>query len=170
MANAMPMSIGAQLLHPDRQVIAFCGDGGLSMLLGDLATINQYKLPVKLIVFNNRALGMVKLEMQVQGLPDNETDMVNPDFAMIAEAMGFKGITVHEPGLLEGAVAETLAHNGPVLLNIMTNPNSLAMPPTIEWDQMKGYMLTMTKMMLGGRMDDILEMVRSNYKHLPEVV
>jgi pyruvate dehydrogenase (quinone) len=170
MANAMPMAIGAALLHPDRQVIAFCGDGGLSMLLGDLATIKQYNLPIKVVVFNNRALGMVKLEMQVQGLPDNETDMVNPDFAKIAEAMGFMGITVREPGLLEEAVATAFAHNGPVLLNIMTNPNSLALPPKIEWEQVHGYMLTMTKMMLGGRMDDILEMVRSNYKHLQEVI
>ena len=170
MANAMPMSIGASLSYPGRQVIAFCGDGGLSMLLGDLATIKQYNLPIKLVVFNNRALGMVKLEMQVQGLPDNETDMVNPDFALIAEAMGFKGITVHEPALLEKAVGEAFTHNGPVLLNVMTNPNSLAMPPTIDWDEMKGYMLSMTKMMLGGRMNDILEMVRSNYKHLKEVL
>ncbi|HTI92132.1 MAG TPA: thiamine pyrophosphate-dependent enzyme [Puia sp.] len=170
MANAMPMSIGASLLHPDRQVIAFCGDGGLSMLLGDLATIGQYNLPIKIVVFNNRALGMVKLEMQVQGLPDNETDMVNPNFAMIAEAMGFKGITVREPGLLEEAVVNAFSHDGPVLLNIMTNPNSLAMPPKIEWEEMKGYMMTMTKMMLGGRMDDILEMVRSNYKHLQEII
>ena len=94
MANAMPMAIGAQLAYPDRQVIAFCGDGGLSMLLGDLATIKQYNLPIKLIVFNNRSLGMVQLEMQVEGLPNNETDMINPDFAMVAQAMGFKGITV----------------------------------------------------------------------------
>lgn len=170
MANAMPMSIGASLLYPGRQVIAFCGDGGLSMLLGDLATIKQYNLPIKIVVFNNRALGMVKLEMQVQGLPDNETEMVNPDFARIAEAMGFKGLTVREPGELEGMVAEAFGYDGPVLLNILTNPNSLAMPPAIEWDEMKGYMVTMTKMMLGGRMDDILEMVRSNYKHLQEVI
>ncbi|MDO7744481.1 MAG: thiamine pyrophosphate-dependent enzyme, partial [Pedobacter sp.] len=88
MANAMPMAIGAALAHPERQVVAFCGDGGLSMLLGDLATIKQYNLPVKLIVFNNRSLGMVKLEMEVAGLPDNQTDMVNPDFALVAQAMG----------------------------------------------------------------------------------
>jgi pyruvate dehydrogenase (quinone) len=170
MANAMPMAIGASLANPGREVIAFCGDGGLSMLLGDLATIQQYNLPIKVIVFNNRALGMVKLEMQVQGLPDNETDMVNPDFAKIADAMGFKGVTVHEPDEVHNAVLDALGHNGPVLLNIMTNPNSLAMPPKIEWEQVKGYALSMTKMMLGGRMDDILEMVRSNYKHLPEVL
>ncbi|NOW95928.1 thiamine pyrophosphate-dependent enzyme [Mucilaginibacter sp. SG564] len=170
MANAMPMAIGASLCYPGRQVIAFCGDGGLSMLLGDLATIKQYELPIKIIVFNNRALGMVKLEMQVQGLPDNETDMVNPEFAKIAEAMGFKGITVNDPEQLHNGIVDAFGHNGPVLLNIMTNPNSLALPPKIEWEQVKGYMTTMTKMMLGGRMDDILEMVRSNYKHLSEVI
>jgi pyruvate dehydrogenase (quinone) len=170
MANAMPMAIGAALRHPGRQVIAFCGDGGLSMLLGDLATIKQYNLPIKIIVFNNRALGMVKLEMQVQGLPDNETDMVNPDFTKVAEAMGFKGVTVREPFEVPAAVEEALRHEGPVLLNLLTNPNALALPPAIEWPQFEGYMVTMTKMILGGRMDDILEMVRSNYKHLEEVV
>jgi pyruvate dehydrogenase (quinone) len=96
--------------------------------------------------------------------------MVNPDFAKIAEAMGFKGVTVHEPADVHQAVLDGLTHDGPVLLNILTNPNSLAMPPKIEWEQVKGYAQTMTKMMLGGRMDDILEMVRSNYKHLSEVI
>jgi pyruvate dehydrogenase (quinone) len=170
MANAMPMSIGASLANPGRQVIALCGDGGLSMLLGDLATIKQYNLPIKIIVFNNRALGMVKLEMEVQGLPDNETDMVNPDFSLVAQAMGFPGITVHEPDQVIVAIEKALMTDGPVLLNIMTNPNALAMPPKIEWEQIKGYTITMTKMMLGGRMDDVLETVKGNYKHLSEVI
>ena len=97
MANAMPQAIGASLAYPDRQVIALCGDGGLSMLLGDLATIVQYKLPIKIVVFNNRALGMVKLEMEVDGLPDNETDMLNPDFTAVAKAMGMDGHTISRP-------------------------------------------------------------------------
>src|SRR5690606_4939684 len=97
MANAMPMAIGAALTHPERQIIAFCGDGGLSMLLGDLATIKQYNLPIKIIVFNNRALGMVKLEMQVAGLVDNQTDMLNPDFAKVAEAFGIPAMNIHKP-------------------------------------------------------------------------
>ena len=97
MANAMPQAIGAALACPGKQVIAFCGDGGLSMMLGDLMTIVQYKLPVKVIVFNNRSLGMVKLEMEVAGIPDLETDMLNPDFAKIAEAMGMPGITINDP-------------------------------------------------------------------------
>jgi pyruvate dehydrogenase (quinone) len=170
MANAMPMAIGAALSNPDRQVIALCGDGGLSMLLGDLATIQQYKLPIKIIVFNNRSLGMVKLEMEVAGLPDNQTDMVNPDFAMVALAMGFKGITVNEPDNLENALQEAFAIDGPVLVNVMTNPDSLAMPPKIEWKQMAGYTTTMTKLLLGGKMDEVLDTIKSNYKHLKEVL
>jgi len=170
MANAMPMAIGASLSYPDRQVIALCGDGGLSMMLGDLATIKQYNLPIKLVVFNNRALGMVKLEMEVQGLPDNETDMVNPDFALIAQAMGFTGITVHNPGALPQILEKAFAEEGPVLINVMTNPASLAMPPKIEWEQVKGYALSMGKLILGGRMDEVLDTVKSNYKHLNDLI
>jgi pyruvate dehydrogenase (quinone) len=170
MANALPMSIGASLCNPDRQVIALCGDGGLSMLLGDLATIQQYHLPIKVVVFNNRALGMVKLEMLVQGLPDNETDMVNPDFALVAEAMGFKGLTIHDPAEVKETLKEGFQHDGPVLINIMTNPESLAMPPKIEWEQIKGYTLSMSKLMLDGRMDEVLNTVKGNYKHLSELL
>jgi pyruvate dehydrogenase (quinone) len=170
MANAMPMAIGAALSHPDRQVIALCGDGGLSMLLGDLATIKQYNLPIKLIVFNNRALGMVKLEMLVDGLPDNETDMVNPDFALIAEAMGFKGITVHQPSKVRAAIKGAFQNEGPVLVNIMTNPESLAMPPKIEWEQLKGYTISMSKLMLSGRACEVLEIIKTNYRHIPEIL
>ena len=169
MANAMPMAIGAALSHPERQVIALCGDGGLSMLLGDLATIKQYNLPIKIIVFNNRALGMVKLEMLVAGLPDNETDMVNPDFALVAQAMGFEGITVSEPSEVKNAINKAFNSNGPVLLNIMTNPDSLAMPPSVEWKQVKGMTLSMSKLILGGKMDEVLDTVKSNYKHLSEL-
>ncbi|MCX8676193.1 MULTISPECIES: thiamine pyrophosphate-dependent enzyme [unclassified Apibacter] len=166
MANAMPMSIGASLSHPDRQIIAFCGDGGISMLLGDLATIYQYKLPVKLFVFNNRSLGMVKLEMEVDGIPDNETDMVNPDFAMIAMAMGFKGINVNKPEEVEGAVKEAFSTEAPVLVNVMTDPNSLALPPKIEWSQIKGMTTSMTKMMLGGNIKEVVDTIQSNIKHI----
>jgi pyruvate dehydrogenase (quinone) len=170
MANAMPMAIGAALSHPDQQVIALCGDGGLSMLLGDLATIYQYKLPIKLVVFNNRSLGMVKLEMEVAGLQDNQTDMVNPDFALIATAMGFRGITITEPDDVEASLKEAFDTLGPVLINVFTNPDSLAMPPKIEFDQIKGYATTMSKLILGGKMDDVLDTIKSNYKHLKEVL
>lgn len=170
MANAMPQAIGAALCCPGRQVIALCGDGGISMLLGDLATIAQYKLPVKVVVFNNRSLGMVKLEMEVAGLPDWQTDMVDPDFAAIAEAMAIKGITVREPAEVEQALADAMAHKGPVLLNIMTDPNALAMPPKIEFEQVKGMAISMTKLMLNGRMGDVIDTVKSNYKHLKDVL
>jgi len=170
MANAMPQAIGAALACPGRQVIALCGDGGLSMLLGDLATISQYSLPIKIIVFNNRSLGMVKLEMEVAGLPDWQTDMHNPDFAMVAQAMGIKGITVKDPDDVKQAIREALSFKGPALVNILTDPNALAMPPKIEFEQVKGMALSMTKLILNGRMDEVLDTVKANYKHLKDVV
>ncbi|MBK0377794.1 thiamine pyrophosphate-dependent enzyme [Mucilaginibacter segetis] len=170
MANAMPQAIGAALACPGRQVIALCGDGGLSMLLGDLATITQYKLPVKIIIFNNRSLGMVKLEMEVAGLPDWQTDMYDPDFAMVAQAMGIKGTTVHKPEDVEQAISESLAYNGPALVNIMTDPNALAMPPKVEINQVTGMAVSMTKLMLNGRMDEVLDTVKANYKHLKDLL
>lgn len=166
MANAMPMGIGAALAYPNRQVIALCGDGGLSMLLGDLATIKQYNIPLKIIVFNNRSLGMVKLEMEVAGLTDNQTDMVNPDFGLVAQAMGFQGINVHKPENVELAIQDALRMEGPVLVNIFTNPNALAMPPKIEWEQVKGMAESMTKLMLGGKMNEVWDTVKTNFKHL----
>ncbi|WP_267740458.1 thiamine pyrophosphate-dependent enzyme [Myroides injenensis] len=169
MANAMPMSIGAQLSHPERQVIAMCGDGGLSMLLGDLATISQYKLPVKLFVYNNRSLGMVKLEMEVSGLMDNETDMHNPDFAMVATAMGIKGYTVTNPEELPEIINQALMHDGPTLVNIFTNPNALALPPKVELNQMLGMTKSMTKLMLNGKFDELYDTVKTNYKHITEL-
>ena len=170
MANAMPQAIGASLACPGKQVIAFCGDGGLSMMLGDLMTIIQYKLPVKIIVFNNRTLGMVKLEMEVAGIPDLETEMMNPDFTKIAEAMGIPGITINDPGDVKSELEKVFLQEGPVLVNIQTDPNALAMPPKLEFDQMKGLTLYMGKMMLSGRMDEVFNIISSNYKHLGEVL
>ncbi len=170
MANAMPQAIGAAFACPGRQVIAFCGDGGLSMMLGDLMTIIQYKLPVKIIVFNNRTLGMVKLEMEVAGNPDLETEMMNPDFAKIAEAMGMPGVTINDPGEVKPELEKALLQEGPVLITIQTDPNALAMPPKLELDQIKGMALYIGKMMLGGRMDEVFKIISSNYKHLDEVL
>jgi pyruvate dehydrogenase (quinone) len=170
MANAMPQSIGAALACPGKQVIAFCGDGGLSMMMGDLMTIVQYNLPVKIIVFNNRTLGMVKLEMEVAGIPDRETEMMNPDFTKIAEAMGMQGITISEPDEVKSGLEKAFLQEGPVLVTIQTDPNALAMPPKLEFDQMKGMALYMEKMMLGGRMDEVFNIISSNYKHLSEVI
>lgn len=170
MANAMPQAIGAALARPGQQVIALCGDGGLTMLLGDLSTIVQYKLPIKIIVFNNRALGMVKLEMEVAGLPDWQTDMPNTDFAAIAQAMGISAVTVHEPGQVRQALEHAMAFDGPMLVNVLTDPNALAMPPKVEIEQMAGFAVSMSKLMLSGRMDDVLDTVKANYKHLREVL
>jgi len=170
MANAMPQAIGAALARPDQQVIAFCGDGGISMMLGDLMTIVQYQLPVKIIVFNNRSLGMVKLEMEVAGIPDLETDMLNPDFVKIAEAMGMTGIGIDDPDDVKSGLEKAFLQEGPVLVSIQTDPNALAMPPKLEFDQMKGVALYMGKMMLSGRMDEVFKIITSNYKHLGELL
>jgi pyruvate dehydrogenase (quinone) len=170
MANAMPQAIGAALACPGKQVIAFCGDGGLSMMMGDLMTIVQYKLPVKIIVFNNRSLGMVKLEMQVAGIPDRETDMLDPDFTKIAEAMGIPGITIRDPEDVKPELEKAFKQEGPILVTIQTDPNALAMPPKLEFNQMKGFSLYMGKMMLSGRMDEVAKIISSNYKHLGEIL
>ncbi len=170
MANAMPQAIGAALARPDQQIIALCGDGGLSMLLGDLSTIKQYNLPVKLIVFNNRSLGMVKLEMQVEGLPDSQTDMPDTDFSAIAEAMGIKGFTAHTPREARTAIGMALATEGPALVNILTDPNALAMPPKATFDQMKGFAVSMTKMMFNGKADEVIAIIKSNYKHIAGII
>ncbi|MFG2265760.1 thiamine pyrophosphate-dependent enzyme [Streptomyces sp. NPDC048720] len=134
MANAMPQALGAQCLDRERQVVAFCGDGGLSMLLGDLMTLKTYRLPVKLVVFDNRRLGMVKLEQEQAGLPEFGTVLDNPDFAAVAEAMGITGIRVEDPADVEGAVRRAFSSPGPVLLDVLTNPDEVAVPakPTVE--------------------------------------
>ncbi|WP_445281748.1 thiamine pyrophosphate-dependent enzyme [Streptomyces sp. DSM 118148] len=134
MANAMPQALGAQCLDRERQVVAFCGDGGLSMLLGDLMTLKTYRLPVKLVVFDNRRLGMVKLEQEQAGLPEFGTVLDNPDFAAVADAMGVTGIRVTDPADVEGAVRRAFDSPGPVLLDVLTNPDEIAVPakPTVE--------------------------------------
>ena len=170
MANAMPMAIGAAFARPDQQVVALCGDGGLSMMLGDLATIVQYDLPVKLVVFNNRALGMVKLEMEVSGLPDWQTKMYNPDFAAVARAMGMKAFSVADPSEVKKTFKKAFGCKGPVLIEVMTDPNALAMPPKLEFGQMVGFAESMIKLAFSGRMGDIFDTVKSNMKHLPDIL
>ena len=169
MANAMPQAIGAALAYPERQIIALCGDGGLSMLLGDMATIVQYKLPIKIVVFNNRALGMVKLEMEVAGLPDWQTNMYNPDFEIIAKAMGMKGYTVSNPEDVSPVLIKAIKSEGPVLINVMTDPNALAMPPKIELGQMTGFAQSMFKLIMNGKTKEVLDTIQSNYKHINEI-
>lgn len=169
MANAMPMAIGAAFARPSQQIIALCGDGGLSMMMGDLATIVQYKLPVKLVVFNNRSLGMVKLEMEVAGLPDWQTEMYNPDFAKIAKAMGMKAYTVDSPEDVEETLINAFNAEGPVLISVQTDPHALAMPPKVEFSQMKGFAIAMAKLILAGRGEEVWDTARSNMKHLWDI-
>ena len=166
MANALPMAIGAAFARPGQQIVALCGDGGLSMLLGDLATVVQYRLPVKIVVFNNRALGMVKLEMEVAGLPDSQTDLYNPDFAAVARAMGIPAFTADCPDDAERVLREAFATEGPVLVSVQTDPDALAMPPKVEFAQMAGFVRAMTKLILAGRGDEVIATARSNIKHL----
>lgn len=170
MANAMPQAIGAALAYPGRQVVALCGDGGLSMLLGDLSTIVQYHLPIKILVFNNRALGMVKLEMEVAGLPDWQTDMLNPDYSRVAEAMGIPGYIIQTPGDVLPVLKEALKREGPVLVDMMTDPDALAMPPKVEWAQMTGFVRAMYKLLINGKSQEIIDTLHSNFKHIREVL
>jgi pyruvate dehydrogenase (quinone) len=140
------------------------------MMMGDLMTIVQYNLPVKIVLFNNRSLGMVKLEMEVSGIPDMETDMLNPDFDKLAEAMGMYGITINNPIEVRTTLQKALQQDGPALITVQTDPNALAMPPKLEFDQMKGVALYMGKMMLSGRTNEVIKIIKSNYKHFGEMI
>ncbi|PRZ40463.1 pyruvate dehydrogenase (quinone) [Antricoccus suffuscus] len=151
MANAMPQALGAAQLYGDRQVIAFCGDGGLTMLLGDLITAVTYKLPVKLIVFNNGRLGMVKLEQEQGGLAEFGTILHNPVIADVATACGLHGIRVEDPEKVEAAITEALAHDGPVLVDIVTNPEEISLPPKVKLSQGWGFAIAKSKEILQSR-------------------
>lgn len=145
MANAMPQALGASMLDRNRQVVAFCGDGGLSMLLGDLITAVTHQLPVKLMVFNNGRLGMVKLEMEQVGLPEYGTVLHNPDFAAVARAIGMHGIHVTDPAEVDGAIQEAFAHPGPVLVDVLTNPDEIALPPKPTLEQGWGFAIAKSR-------------------------
>ncbi|GAB3995282.1 thiamine pyrophosphate-dependent enzyme [Nocardioides marmoraquaticus] len=145
MANAMPQALGAAALDRSRQVVALCGDGGLSMLLGDLITAVSHDLPVKLVVFDNGRLGMVKLEMEQVGLPEFGTVLHNPDFAAVARAMGMHGVRVESPGDVDDAVREAFAHDGPALVDVLTNPDEVAVPPKPSLSQVSGFAIAKTK-------------------------
>ncbi|MEP6817565.1 MAG: thiamine pyrophosphate-dependent enzyme [Marmoricola sp.] len=145
MANAMPQALGASALDRKRQVVAFCGDGGLSMLMGDLITAVSHELPVKLVVFDNGRLGMVKLEMEQVGLPEFGTVLHNPDFAAMANAIGMHGIRVTDPKEVDEAVRAAFAHPGPVLLDVLTNPDEIAVPPKPTLEQGWGFAIAKSK-------------------------
>ena len=151
MANAMPQALGIKAAFPDRQVIAMSGDGGLAMLLGDLLTAVQEALPIKVVVFDNSSLGFVELEQKVEGLLDAYTDLKNPDFARVAEAIGLWGRRVEKPDDLEAAVQAWLATPGPALLDVVTDRYELVMPPKVEASQVFGMALYSAKGVLSGR-------------------
>jgi len=163
MANALPQAIGIQASHPGRQVVALCGDGGLAMLLGDLLTLRQLKLPVKLVVFNNGSLGFVELEMKAAGLVDYATDLVNPNFAQIAAASSIWGARVTTPEELQPALEAALAHDGPALVEVLVNRQELSMPPSIKLEQAMGFSLYMLRAVMNGRGDEVLDLVKSNW-------
>ncbi|MFW9144042.1 pyruvate dehydrogenase [Corynebacterium striatum] len=167
MANALPMAIGAQAANEGRQVISFSGDGGLSMLMGELLTVKLHNLPVKIFVFNNSSLGMVKLEMLVQGLPEHETDHAHVDYAAIAEAAGIKHIRIEDPKKARKQIREALAFDGPVLVDMVTDPNALSIPPTLNFEQLLGFSKAATRTAFGGGVGQMLQLAQSNLRNIP---
>jgi pyruvate dehydrogenase (quinone) len=162
MANALSQAVGIQLAEPGRQVIAMCGDGGFAMLLGELLTLRQLKVPVKVIIFNNSAYGFVELEMKAAGTLEYGTTLDNPDFGQLAEAAGVKGYRVSDPAQLESVLREALAHDGPVVVDAVVKRQELSMPPTIDRHQATGFGLYALKALMDGRGGELLEMAKTN--------
>ena len=162
MANAMPQALGAQAAFPGRQVISLSGDGGFTMLMGDMLSAVQLNLPIKIIVLNNGTLGYVAMEMKAGGYVDTNVDLKNPNFAEMAAVAGFKGIRVESSDALEGALREAFAHPGPALVDVVTATQELSMPPTIGLEQAKGFSLYMLKAIISGRGDEVLELGATN--------
>lgn len=164
MANSVPQAIGAQVAFPGRQVITLSGDGGIAMLLGDLLTLPQVGLPVKIVVFDNSSLGFVEVEMKAAGLIDFGTGLVNPDFAKLAESAGILGIRVEKSSQLRPAIAKALAHDGPALVDVVVNRHELPIPPKIAAGNAMGFGLYLLKAVLNGRGDDVVDLVSSNLR------
>lgn len=162
MANAMAQAIGVQAAQPKRQVVSMSGDGGFAMLMGDLITLTQMKLPVKVVIFNNSVLGFVALEMKAAGFIETGVDLKNPDFAAMARAMGIHGIRVEDPGELEAAVRDVFAHDGPAVLDVVTATQELSMPPTITLEQVKGFSLWVLRAVMSGRGDEVVDLAKTN--------
>lgn len=169
MANALPMALGAQVAFPDRQVVSVSGDGGLSMLLGELITAKMYNLPVKVVVFNNSTLGMVKLEMLVNGIPDFQTDVPDTNYAEIARAIGFHAERVEDASRLADAYREAFAAPGPALVEVITDPNALSLPPAITGGQVVGFATAMSKIVLNGGIAEAFSMATSNMRNIPRL-
>ncbi|MEU9857661.1 pyruvate dehydrogenase [Streptomyces sp. NPDC047974] len=167
MANALPQAIGAQFTDRGRQVVALSGDGGFSMLMGDFLTLVQYELPVKVVLFDNSSLGMVELEMLVAGLPSYGTGYKNPDFAAVARAAGAYGVRVEKPKHLAGALKDAFKHKGPALVDVVTDPNALSIPPKISAEMVTGFALSASKIVLDGGVGRMLQMARSNLRNVP---
>jgi pyruvate dehydrogenase (quinone) len=166
MANALPHAIGAQASHPGRQVVALSGDGGIAMLLGELITLRQRHLPVKVVVFNNGALGFVELEMKAAGIVTYGTDLDNPDFAAIARAAGLFGVRVEKADQLEDALTEAFAHDGPALVEVTTARYELSLPPKLTYGQIKGFTLYATRTILSGGGEELIELTKTNLREL----
>ena len=162
MASALPQAIGAQLVYPDRQVITLSGDGGLAMLMGDLLSLRQLDLPVKLIVFDNSALGFVELEMKAAGILDFATELHNPDFAKMAEAAGVLGLKANVPEQVRPMIAQALSHPGPALVEVVVNRQELIVPPSVKLDQVAGFSLFMMKAVLNGRGNEVIDLLKTN--------
>jgi pyruvate dehydrogenase (quinone) len=162
MANALPQAIGAQATFPNRQIISLCGDGGVSMLLGELLTLKQLGLPVKVVVFNNSALGFVELEMKAAGVVEYGTDLVNPDFSKLAESAGILGLRVEQPEDLRPSLMQAFAHPGPALVDVIVNRQELSMPPTVSAEQALGFSLSVLRATLSGRGDEVLDLAKTN--------
>ncbi len=163
MANAMPQALGAQAIDRNRQVVAMCGDGGFTMLMGDFLTLAQQKLPVKIIIFNNSVLGFVAMEMKAGGYLTDGTELKNPNFAAMAEAAGIKGIRVEKASDVDAALQDAFAYQGPVLVDVVTATDELAMPPQIKFEQAKGFSLYMLRAIINGRGDEVVELAKTNW-------
>ena len=162
MANAMAQGIGAQKAFPSRQVVSLSGDGGFTMLMGDFISLAQLKLPLKVVVFNNGALGFIELEQKSTGFLDFGTELDNPNFAAMAEAIGIRGIRLTNPSEVDEGIAEALAHDGPVLVDAVVARTELAMPPSITVEMAKGFSLYMIKAVMNGRADEIVDLAKTN--------
>jgi pyruvate dehydrogenase (quinone) len=167
MANALPQAIGVQAAQPGRQVVTFSGDGGLAMMFGELITLRQLNLPVKIVVFNNGALSFVELEMKAAGLVNFGTELQDPNFAAVASALGLHGTRVERPVDLAPALEEAFDHDGPALIEVMTARQELSIPPTITFEQVKNFTLYATRTVLSGRGDELIDLAKTNVaRHL----
>jgi pyruvate dehydrogenase (quinone) len=163
MANAMPQALGAQATHPSRQVVAMCGDGGFSMLMGDFLSLAQMNLPVKIIVFNNSVLGFVAMEMKAGGYLTDGTNLHETNFARIAEACGITGIRVEKSADVDSALQRAFATEGPVLVDVTVAKEELSIPPQIKLEQAKGFSLYMLRAIINGRGDEVVELAKTNW-------